>query len=479
MKLLPLRPRRSASSPPRSASPPQKICFTPVVPLRPRRNSALPLSFCLAPNGGTAHSRHENRLQNNNKGCAAKFKVAHAPANILDHLSAKWRCTNPSHSKVYPCLTAHDFRVDCELCRHWGLSRRTGAKQNCAGGVEEQRGRSRFFAGAKQNGAGAKQNGRGEEEGITCTNPRNSGQLLKDINPEDLTCEDPMIVRFEKVYNNLVEEGETIHLVCESSGIPKPDVTVILPSGLNVTVETGGRVTVTDNGTVTITDVTAAVDSGLYICIATSPVGSTFQTLSVDIQPNMPSTVTMTPQNITDKPESNSSHGSGPSFTLPVLLGSVLGTVAGTVVLGGVIFMIWCKRRAKNPPPGPDTSVVFNNINTTATVSSGHGQTGQGRSQNVTNPSYAQRSAVPQLPLDVYEDVELPPSEPRPKGAGPKQPAKKKALKPSNRNKAPDDERPPPPPPRAGAAAGAAAVYANESAAALDHLPYYQPLTKT
>ncbi|KAI8502573.1 hypothetical protein Bbelb_192750 [Branchiostoma belcheri] len=62
-----------------------------------------------APNGGTAHSRHENRLQNNNKGCAAKFKVAHAPANILDHLSAKWRCTNPSHSKVYPYLTARQW----------------------------------------------------------------------------------------------------------------------------------------------------------------------------------------------------------------------------------------------------------------------------------------------------------------------------------------------------------------------------------
>ncbi|KAI8503949.1 tripeptidyl-peptidase II Tpp2, partial [Branchiostoma belcheri] len=63
-----------------------------------------------------------------------------------------------------------DFRVDCKLCRHWGLSRRTGAKQNCAGGVEERRGRSRFFAGAKQNGAGAKQNGGGEEEGVSWGN---------------------------------------------------------------------------------------------------------------------------------------------------------------------------------------------------------------------------------------------------------------------------------------------------------------------
>ncbi|KAI8515907.1 hypothetical protein Bbelb_067200 [Branchiostoma belcheri] len=66
-----------------------------------------------------------------------------------------------------PRRISDDFRVDCELCRHWGLSRRTGAKQNCAGGVEERRGRSRFFAGAKQNGAGAKQNGGGEEEGVS------------------------------------------------------------------------------------------------------------------------------------------------------------------------------------------------------------------------------------------------------------------------------------------------------------------------
>ncbi|KAI8505870.1 hypothetical protein Bbelb_162230 [Branchiostoma belcheri] len=71
-----------------------------------------------------------------------------------------WNKPNSSNS-------GDDFRVDCELCRHWGLSRRTGAKQNCAGGVEERRGRSRFFAGAKQNGAGAKQNGGGEEEGVS------------------------------------------------------------------------------------------------------------------------------------------------------------------------------------------------------------------------------------------------------------------------------------------------------------------------
>ncbi|CAH1257863.1 LINGO2 [Branchiostoma lanceolatum] len=314
------------------------------------------------------------------------------------------------------------------------------------------------------------------ENQITCTDPRHNRRLLKNINPEDLTCEEPMIVRFEKGDDNSVEEGETLHMVCEASGIPTPDITVILPSGLHETVESGGRVIVEVNGTVTITDVTAA-DAGLYICIAASPVGSAFKTLSVDVQSKEPATVTSAVINITGKPESTL--GSAPIFSLPVLLGSVIGAVAGTVLIGCLILMIWCKRKAKNPPPVPDTSVVFNNTNTTATVTtSGHDQTGQGWSHNVTNPGYAQRPAAPQPTLDLYEDVEPPPNRPTSKGAGPKQPAKKKALKPPKRNKAPHDERPSPPPPRTGAAAGAAAVYANEPAAALDNLPYYQPLTK-
>ncbi|KAI8510686.1 hypothetical protein Bbelb_116020, partial [Branchiostoma belcheri] len=137
MKLLPLGPRRSASPPPRSASPPQKICFAPVVPLRPRRNSALPPSFCLAPNGGTAHSRHENLLAGN--------------------FTHGWTWTDARLIAM-----EDDFRVDCELCRHWGLSRRTGAKQNCAGGVEERRERSRFFCGgeAERGGGEAERRGR-------------------------------------------------------------------------------------------------------------------------------------------------------------------------------------------------------------------------------------------------------------------------------------------------------------------------------
>ncbi|XP_035667472.1 chondroadherin-like [Branchiostoma floridae] len=132
---------------------------------------------------------------------------------------------------------------------------------------------------------------------ITCSQPDSlNGSKLRDISPEDLMsdCEEPTILRFESGDNNTVVEGETLLLVCEASGIPTPDITVILPSGLNVTVESGGRVTVDVDGTITITDVTAA-DAGLYVCIAASPVGSTSATLSVDVKQKEPPTVTMAP----------------------------------------------------------------------------------------------------------------------------------------------------------------------------------------
>eukprot|EP00058_Branchiostoma_floridae_P005109 XP_002590597.1 hypothetical protein BRAFLDRAFT_83763 [Branchiostoma floridae] len=44
-----------------------------------------------------------------------------------------------------------------------------------------------------------------------------------------------------------------------------------------------------------------------------------------------------------DRPEPQ---GSTPRFSLPVLLGSVFGSVAGIILIGCVILMIWYKRRA-------------------------------------------------------------------------------------------------------------------------------------
>ncbi|XP_066283210.1 uncharacterized protein [Branchiostoma lanceolatum] len=157
------------------------------------------------------------------------------------------------------------------------------------------------------------------ENQITCKGPSNfHGQKLKDISPEDLTCEKPTILRFGRSDNNTVVEGQTLHLVCEASGIPTPDITVILPSGLNATVESaGGRVTVGVNGTIAITNVTA--DSGLYVCTAKNVVGSSSATLSV-VQPRSTDTL-----------------------SLSVLVGSVCAAVFGIAILVTIILTIWHK----------------------------------------------------------------------------------------------------------------------------------------
>ncbi|XP_019617773.1 PREDICTED: slit homolog 1 protein-like [Branchiostoma belcheri] len=93
---------------------------------------------------------------------------------------------------------------------------------------------------------------------------------------------EPTILSFRRVDNDTSVQEETLHLVCEVSGMPKPDITVTLPSGPNTNAMSGGRVTVevkNTTATVTITGVTAA-DAGQYICIATNPSGSASATLS-------------------------------------------------------------------------------------------------------------------------------------------------------------------------------------------------------
>ncbi|XP_019623574.1 PREDICTED: chondroadherin-like [Branchiostoma belcheri] len=133
------------------------------------------------------------------------------------------------------------------------------------------------------------------ENQIICFQPDSvHGQKLIDISPEDLMsyCEEPTIVRFEQSEDNPLIEGDSLRLVCEATGIPTPDITVTLPSGLNATVDSVGKVTVDVNGTIMIRDVTVE-DSGQYVCTATNSVGFT-RSVSIDVfYPNPPPTFSL------------------------------------------------------------------------------------------------------------------------------------------------------------------------------------------
>ncbi|XP_078575012.1 uncharacterized protein LOC144861153 [Branchiostoma floridae x Branchiostoma japonicum] len=226
------------------------------------------------------------------------------------------------------------------------------------------------------------------ENQINCSQPDNvHGQQLLHIKIHNLflDCEEPTI-RFHEIQNSPLVQGDTLHLVCEASGIPTPDITVILPSGQNATVESDGRVTVDVNGIVTVRNVTAA-DAGLYVCIAGNLAGSASATLIVHLAtvsttvliPSVTShlaTSSNSPESST-YPESTSSfstpfsvvstpskqHDSPPTFSLPALLGAIFGSIASTVLFG-VIILIWCKRNSK----GPGYNVLFNSTNATSDV---------------------------------------------------------------------------------------------------------------
>ncbi|KAI8506895.1 hypothetical protein Bbelb_153340 [Branchiostoma belcheri] len=233
------------------------------------------------------------------------------------------------------------------------------------------------------------------------------------------------------------------NLVCEASGIPTPDITVTLPSGLNKTVQSGGRVTVGANSTVTV-NVTADV-TGLYVCTATSPVGSTFATLSVEVrldkpthptlEPDLhdstnctlelkldrPTTVLSEPDKSTTftlepalavfpaltitgrsgKPESGSGEDSGLSVSLTVLVG-VICAINVAVLIGVIIVVIkWHKRRNNNAPSHPDpqnsTSVTASQDQTALAMSPAAIRS------LIGNPMYDTGTAVVQ---HTHEDVD-------------------------------------------------------------------------
>ncbi|XP_078658326.1 uncharacterized protein LOC144903784 [Branchiostoma floridae x Branchiostoma belcheri] len=224
------------------------------------------------------------------------------------------------------------------------------------------------------------------EDQITCSQPDSlNGLKLKDVSPEDLemsNCEEPTIVRFMRGDNMTLYYGETLLMVCEASGIPTPDITITLPSGVNATVDSAGRVTVYVNGTVTVRNVTAA-DAGLYTCIAENSANftSASATLVVDLHA-VPTTV-LPP--VVTSPLAR-------SFTLPVLLGSSFGSVAGALLIVAILLTIWCRRsNNQGPPEGPGVSDVL----AADTDDQEQDLTGQTQAQPISPPSNVEMAEYP------------------------------------------------------------------------------------
>ncbi|KAI8489018.1 hypothetical protein Bbelb_332420 [Branchiostoma belcheri] len=131
--------------------------------------------------------------------------------------------------------------------------------------------------------------------------------------------------------------------------------------------------------------------------LGTPPVESQWKTVEiVKIEPLTPPFATTAATS--DKPEMQAPV---PDFPLPVLIGSVCGSVGGTLLLVSVILAVWWNKRAESVHSGPAPNVVFttptvmtsghdqaiteSNTHTIALAgTSDHDQTGQGQSQVIT-----------------------------------------------------------------------------------------------
>eukprot|EP00058_Branchiostoma_floridae_P021160 XP_002606650.1 hypothetical protein BRAFLDRAFT_91743 [Branchiostoma floridae] len=88
-----------------------------------------------------------------------------------------------------------------------------------------------------------------------------------------------------------------------------------------------------------------------------------------------------------NKPDSRSSHESAPTLSIPVLIGSVCGPVAVTLLVSTIILTIWFKSKTQNPALGPTPPVGFSNASSVSVTIRGHDQTGQGGAQAASESS--------------------------------------------------------------------------------------------
>ncbi|XP_066290902.1 leucine-rich repeat-containing protein 15-like [Branchiostoma lanceolatum] len=303
------------------------------------------------------------------------------------------------------------------------------------------------------------------EDKITCAQPPTfSGRKLKDINLEDLKCKELTIstVSVDIQGSHLVSSAVSTFDTTASNAKPtivSPVASVFAsqPVDIQAPLITSSAVSELSSFGKTASNAAKTV----------SPLGSTFGTLPLETQwksatmanatsPDFPLTTTGT----SSEKESVSYmyHGSDPSFSLVVLIASVGGAVAGTVLIGCIIFTIWYMRRAKNPLPSLDPPVVVAKADHTAIViTESHDQAGQGQPEDISDRY---------VKCPVRSD------------AGPIQPTActSKTLDPPKTSKVPDDQPPPLPPKRAQKVP--TAKNENTPAHTCDNVHIYQTLEK-
>ncbi|KAI8511668.1 hypothetical protein Bbelb_107680 [Branchiostoma belcheri] len=274
------------------------------------------------------------------------------------------------------------------------------------------------------------------ENQITCAQPPAfSGLKLKDIKPEDLTCDEPT-VSAHPVYTQalfLLSEVQTLSSH-DNTGSRRDAKTTGRPVGSNISIVlvktqdlfTPSEVQVSLDGITSMkgfaetktrpvfpSQTTASVEGQALLTSSVVPTTSSYDFIksnTIDTQwtevPTMASpTSTLAMFGPLDKPGSNKNRDSDTNFSFTILIVSISGTAVGTALLFTVtILIIWykkrMKKRANNSGPNLNTDVSSSTNTTTTVVTTGQAKSRAiPESSNVRDPSLSNRNnELPPVP---------------------------------------------------------------------------------
>eukprot|EP00058_Branchiostoma_floridae_P003557 XP_002589045.1 hypothetical protein BRAFLDRAFT_87518 [Branchiostoma floridae] len=197
------------------------------------------------------------------------------------------------------------------------------------------------------------------ENQITCAQPDNfRGQKIKDINPENLICNDTHASSTLSISSSFGTPESNTSPIAHPVGSTADGIHTSFTSSAAPTSSLFGT---PESKTSPIAHHVGSRADDIHVSYAF--IASTVSTFSSFGSPERHPVGSTSAQ----QPITTASLTTPLAIPQPVLIGSICGTVGGIVLVGAIVLTIWCKRRTRHPSPGQNSKVIVTVTNTTAT----------------------------------------------------------------------------------------------------------------
>lgn len=168
------------------------------------------------------------------------------------------------------------------------------------------------------------------------------------------TCKKPRI-QDKKLQYLVVEEGQTVQLMCNADGDPQPTISWVTPRRRLITTKSNGRATVLGDGTLEIR-FAQDQDTGIYVCIASNAAGNDTYSASLTVKGFTSDRflyANRTPMYMTDSNDTSSNGTNANTFSLDlktILVSTAMGcfTFLGVVLFCFLLLFVWSRGKGKH-----------------------------------------------------------------------------------------------------------------------------------